>query len=265
MIKMKFFTIIIAVTAFSSCNKLEIQKSDNNKAVVESYIRPGNDLSVSIRKQLVINSGDSIYQVLNDLQVVLSDGENKYSLNNTGQGLYENPEIEIMENQEYKLEFNYNEKQVSATTKIPAKPENFSASATVVKAFTFNPGSGTRPEMPVPITLSWSNPNEDYFMIVVENTELDPILINTSTDRPIRIFRNTPTQGSSQELPPMSFTYYGQHRVILYKLNAEYAALYEQLNKSSLDIKAPPSNVVNGLGIFTGINSDTLYIQVVSQ
>jgi hypothetical protein len=257
------FIFVFTVIAFSSCNKLDIQKSDNNKAVIECYIQPGHDLSVSIRKELGYNSEDTVYHGLNDLEVILSDGINSYTLINSGEGLYIAPEVKIQENQGYKLEFNYNEKKLTATTTVPGKPENFRASATVINVPTF--GSGTRPEMPEPVTLSWSNPNEEYFMLVVENTEENPVLINASTDRPIRVFRNTPTQGSSQELPPMSFTYTGQHRVILFKLNAEYAALYEQLSKNSLDIKAPPSNIVNGLGIFTGINSDTINIKVVSK
>jgi hypothetical protein len=262
---LRFFIIIIAFMSFSSCDELEIQTSDPNIAVVECYIQPGHELSVKIRKQLIYNSGDSVYQVLNNLEVFLSDEFNVFPLSNTADGLYENPDVQINENYSYNLVFKYNEKQVSAITKVPGKPENFHSSSNTLKIGKFTFGSGIPPEMPEPVTLSWTNQNVDYFMIVVENVEVNPVLINESTDRPIRIFRNTPTQGGSQDLPPMSFTYYGLHRVILFKLNAEYAALYEQLSNSSLDIKAPPSNVVNGLGIFTGINSDTLYIKVVSQ
>ncbi|MGC8802585.1 MAG: hypothetical protein ACP5PS_02250 [Bacteroidales bacterium] len=56
--------------------------------------------------------------------------------------------------------------------------------------------------------------------------------------------------------------YYGHNYVILYHLNPEYAALYKFSGNTSLNIKEPTSNIVNALGIFTGINADTLNIYV---
>lgn len=61
----------------------------------------------------------------------------------------------------------------------------------------------------------------------------------------------------------MSFSYYGTHQIILFKLNSEYAALYENSGTTSQSLTVPPTSIVNGYGIFTGINSDTLYIEVV--
>jgi hypothetical protein len=50
--------------------------------------------------------------------------------------------------------------------------------------------------------------------------------------------------------------------VILYHLNPEYAALYKFSGNTSLDIKEPVTNFENAMGIFTGINVDTLKIYV---
>jgi hypothetical protein len=52
------------------------------------------------------------------------------------------------------------------------------------------------------------------------------------------------------------------HAVILYKLNPEYSTLYDDSGNSSINLKAPYSNITNGLGIFTGMNADTLYLNV---
>ncbi len=102
-------------------------------------------------------------------------------------------------------------------------------------------------------------------MVVVESIDEDAELIFDSDDaHPPRSFRNVPVQGDEQELSPRSFTYFGRHRVVLYRLNPEYAALYEDLENSSLGLTPPPSNIQNGLGIFTGINADTLYINVIA-
>jgi hypothetical protein len=40
------------------------------------------------------------------------------------------------------------------------------------------------------------------------------------------------------------------------------AALYSDNSNSSQNLSNPTTNITNGLGIFTGISSDTLYLQV---
>lgn len=264
--KYKISLTIFTLLLFASCDEMEMQRADNNIPVVESYIHPGKEISVSIYKQLIFNSDDTTNQELDNLNVIISDGTNNYVLHNTGQGNYENPDIVVTENQEYSIQFDYNEKVVHAITRVPKKPEGLYLSSSTIEVFSFDdivPGSGMMPDVD-PVDVTWSNPDNDYHIIVVENIEPNPVLITESTDLPMLSFRITPTQGTSQELRNRNFTYYGDHRLILYKLNAEYAALYEQLGTSSLDIVAPPSNIENGLGIFTAINSDTVYITAVS-
>jgi len=98
---------------------------------------------------------------------------------------------------------------------------------------------------------------------VVECLETNPTpIFDTAHFRPPRMFRNSPMQGTSSQISPMSFSYYGTHRVILFRLNAEYSAIYQENGSNSLNLTAPNSNIENGLGIFTGINSDTLMIEV---
>ena len=55
---------------------------------------------------------------------------------------------------------------------------------------------------------------------------------------------------------------FGTYQIIVFRVNPEYAALYESSGSSTLSLEQPPSNVVNGLGIFTGVSSDTLYLEV---
>jgi len=60
----------------------------------------------------------------------------------------------------------------------------------------------------------------------------------------------------------MEFKYYGRHYLILYKINPEYAALYESTGNSSQNLRTPNSNIKNAQGIFTAVNSDTLLLNV---
>lgn len=262
---------IILLMAFSACQKIQLQKSDSDVAVVEGYITPGNQLSLKVFRQLMFENGDTTITYLNDLDLKVSNGSQWFTLSNQDSGIYVNPAMHIEPGMLCSLAFEYNGKAISAETTIPGKPESFSSSAASIEAFTFSgggPGAGGPPEMSDPISLSWLNPDEEYFLIVVENIEDNPSLITAvddENDRPQPVFRNTPVQSDSLDINAQMFSYYGTHQIILFKLNPEYAALYEQLSNSSLDITAPPTNIVNGLGIFTGINSDTLYVEVVSK
>jgi hypothetical protein len=249
---------------FVSCEQLNIEVADADIPVIESYIAPGYDHSLKITRQSIYNSEDTSSTYINNLEVYLTINSEIIQLNNEADGRYTLYDYKIDETDELSLELNYNNRTLSAETAIPTKPKNFQASTYSFKAFSYDnyiPGSGV-PDLPDPIVLNWTNADNEYHMVVIKNMESDPKLINTNTNRPSMGFLQAPTQSDNLNLSPMAFSYYGKHHVILFKLKPEYAALYEQVGSSSLDLTTPPSNITNGLGIFTGINADTLTINV---
>jgi len=245
------------------CTPLELPVTDSDMLVVESYLVAGKAASINLSYQQASDSSADRPD-LSLLEVFVSDGESTEQLVHQDSGLFVGETLIMEAEKTYFLEFTYRDEVLSASTEIPTAPEDFAASSRLIEGGfpVFEPGSGP-PAIPEPITLSWSNPNGEYHIIVVENVEENPELIETDTERPQRVFRSVPTQSNEELLAPPSFTYYGRHRVILFRINAEYASLYEQLETTSLDITEPPTNVVNGLGIFTGINADTLTIEVI--
>jgi hypothetical protein len=60
-------------------------------------------------------------------------------------------------------------------------------------------------------------------------------------------------------------TYFGTHRVIVYHVNSEFAELFDNPGMSSVSMAEPPTNINNGLGIFTSMNTDTVYFKVYKQ
>jgi hypothetical protein len=60
----------------------------------------------------------------------------------------------------------------------------------------------------------------------------------------------------------MDFQYYGTHRIILYHVLPDYATLYDSNSTSSQNLSNPSTSILNGYGIFTGLNSDTLFVEV---
>jgi hypothetical protein len=117
------------------------------------------------------------------------------------------------------------------------------------------------PTFPDPVELNRSNANHDYYIIVVQNIESSPVPTDTVNENR-QAFRTEPIQSNTYKLQAMQFKYYGTHNIILYKLNPEYAALYNDNGSNSLNLTSPESNINNGWGIFTGINADTLHIEV---
>lgn len=247
----------LLITILSTgCAKEDDGLAGINKAVVESYLAPGQPVSVKITKEIEYGV-DNINQPLDNLTVIINHNGTDYTLANAGNGIYNSSTIPVNIGGSYQLKFDYNGVQVSASTIIPDKPTSFTQSATTMTVPTTFP-----PTFPNPINLKWENPNLDYHLVVVTNIETNPVLINSGGQgRPV--FRTEPSQTTAQDLSFQQFTYYGNYRVVLYRIWPEYAALYEDNGTNSTNLAEPPTNVVNGRGIFTGINTaDTLYVRV---
>jgi hypothetical protein len=118
--------------------------------------------------------------------------------------------------------------------------------------------------MPDPVTLTWDNEDDSYYIVVIENMEstLDPIRDFGDDTPPGNIFRKPPTTSSGLQLRPQEFQYFGKHRLILYHVLPDYASLYSEKTTSSQNLTNPSTSIMNGYGIFTGLNSDTLYLKV---
>jgi hypothetical protein len=98
----------------------------------------------------------------------------------------------------------------------------------------------------------------------VENVESSPEAIRNFGNNapPSNIFRKQPTNSSSEEIRAMEFQYFGKTRILLFHVLPDYAALYDQSSTSSQNLTNPSTNIKNGYGIFTGLNADTLWLNV---
>ena len=265
------FSLILIVFILSSCSEDELLEF-NDIPVVESYLTSGKPLSIQITRKTPYDdnvrlSGD----VIDALQIKLYYDGKERLIPSAGGGIFSDPGFYPVEGITYKIEFNLNNWVVSSSTQIPSKPVNFAQSVKQITLPSFTFGGGRPaggPNMPNPVKLTWTNTTQDYYMVVTENMETNPVAlynISDSTDIPWRIFRNEPTQSDQTEIPAMTFQYLGKHRIILFHLNADYAALYNNTGNTSQNLTNPITNVTNGLGIFTGINSDTLYLNVLRE
>jgi len=259
----QIFPVVLLI--ISSCSKDEMS-GFTDTPIIESYLKPGDYLNVRIRKQTAFSSVDSTSDVnVDNLAVTVTLNGTTRSLKPLGNGKYIDSSIRVSGNDRYTLSFPYNSKHVQAYTYIPSKPSNLTLSATELSieqvTIGIGPPSGN---MASPVTISWSNPDNTYYLLVVENMEgtLSAIRSFGNGTPPSNLFRKQPTNLSSAEIRPMEFQYYGRHRIIIYHVLPDYAALYNQSSTSSQNLANPSTSITNGYGIFTGLNSDTLMINV---
>lgn len=264
-----FLLFIPFIFLCGSCRKETAEFTDS--PVIESYLKPGDALTVDIRRQIPFSS-DVAYSAddIDNLTVqVTINNSVTHTLQPAGNGLYVDNSYTVTAGDSYALSFEFNAKHVTAYTYVPSRPANVTQSVTEIyierrDSTTFGPPSGS---MPDPVEITWDNTDGSYYLVVVEcvETTLDPIRDFGDDGPPSNIFRKQPTSSASEEIRAMEFQYYGTHRITIYHVLPDYAALYDQNSASSQNLTNPSTSITNGYGIFTGLNAETRWLEVREQ
>ncbi len=252
------------------------------KPVVEGYLVPGQQVRINVHKEIPYSadstSSTRVEIPVKGLKITLSGEGQTETLKEEADGYYAaSTQFLIKVGGTYQINFSYNGVPVSASTSIPTKPQGFKASTTYVAraaidlsaGFTGRPPGGFGSSQ-TNINLEWLNPKNDFFITVVESIDPNPIEIikfpvSDNRPRPESRFRNQPVQGTEGVIGSQAFQYFGMHRLILFKLNPDYPALYQRSGNTTQNISTPPTTITNGLGIFTGVNADTLMVRVIPE
>jgi hypothetical protein len=277
------FYLFLSFILLASCSGIDSGFMETvPKPVVEGYLVPGQQVHIKVHQEIPY-SADSAQSTklevpIKGLKITLSGEGQTETLVEESDGSYTpSTNFKIKVGGNYSMKFSYNNKIVSSSTFIPSKPQGFTASTLVVyrtaidlsAGFTGRPPGGFGSSQ-TNLSLEWLNPQNDYFITVVESIETNPVEIikfpiTDTRPRPETRFRNQPVQGTQGVITRQAFQYFGRHSLILFKLNPDYPALYQRSGNTTQNISTPPTTILNGLGIFTGINSDTLLIRVIPE
>ena len=265
---MRTFQIIIPVIVAGltvSCSKDLMTPLDSSKiAVVESYIYAGDSvLKVKVSKLLPI-SDDTID--LNESVSGLNLLVNGKSLTETDPGTYELSlgSQRIKPGESYSVKFLYFSDTVSAVTTIPQKPSGFTSSATTLYTSRITSTSGYPSGQMAEAELSWDNPDESYYYLTVQYLDSVPDYINykmADLDLPVKL-SEPPTQTAGMRIGMRNLNFFGSYRLVLFKVNSDFTRLYEHVTSNSNNITNPVTTLSNGYGVFTGMSTDTIYLQV---
>jgi hypothetical protein len=283
---MKSILILICFSALIiSCQDTNTVILPGDKPVIEAYIAPGSPVSMKVFTEIPYSATDSTFsKPITDLKITITGSDGKvFVLTHQGDGIYTSKTTEKIgpTGTTVSMSFSYNARVVSASTVLPLKPKGFAMDvkeiARIARDFSAGPpqmggqgGPGGVQEPRIPINLTWINTDNVYHFVAAQSIETNPLPIvvrpnnpdGNDNNRPRRRFNNQPVLTTGSSLQSQSFEYFGKYAIILYRLNPDYAALYVNNNTTSQNIATPQSTISNGLGIFTGINADTLILNV---
>lgn len=276
-LKKVLIILIIGSILFFSCQKEYTESIDEDIPVVEAYLFMGESLNHFRLSKAVRYKDDNSkeQEPINDAEIKISTENIDYYLTiSNDSGYYSLPDTSfiIQENHEYSFEFEHNGYILSANTIIPSKPTGFSISQSSIEVEKIE--EGVMPNFDIEILdITWENIYNSYYYLKIENIEDDLEYINymfeemaSESDKDYSVTTTTPTSGSSFKINSMrDLIFFGTHRIVLYHINEEYVKLFENTSNSTTSISEPETNIVNGKGIFTGIATDTLYLEVIEK
>jgi hypothetical protein len=220
---------------------------------------PINDAEVSLEKNgatfaLVPSSGDSGYYHYSGLDLTVQTGD------------------------VFRIHVRSGDHDIEAETTVPAAPDSVTLSAdSLTLSAGFGPPGGAFTDTIAPdslwnrersLTVSWRHEASALYYVVVECVETDPDSISLWGGFPGgRLGRmvSSPTNENHYRITQSDVSFLGRHRVTVYRINQEYANLYESRQQDSRDLNEPLTNIENGLGIFSAFNSSDAFFTVIQE
>ena len=264
----------IVIFSLSSCSVSETNVNVTDVVVVETYLENEKEVNVKLSKILPFTEDTYEVSLTIDSAEVYIENQDVYYLitpvhDKKGEYVCLDTNLKIESNETYNLFFDYNGYKVSASTTIPIKPQNAKLS-TNNYYIDSDAGGFSAQSQGDPLIVSWDNPDNSYHLIVAEYLENTYSPINSylpsDTYDQFRKVSTDPINDNTVNLTTRKhLLFFGSYRIIIYKINEEYVSLYENISQSTLNMTEPLTNIVNGVGIFTGINSETLFLEIREQ
>lgn len=240
---------------------------NSNRLVVEGYIYTGqNEQTIWVSELVPLLATEESYAV-NNAEVVVTGSDNSefiFELDEEEEGKYVHGDFEVLEGLTYLLDVSFEDLRVSGMTVVPVQPQGLSATDNrmIVPQVT-----DLSDRELVTMDIYWDNAVNSPYLLNVENLQNEGSIVYFdgpfSPPEELFAFTAEPTTSDTYTLQSLDLQDYGPHQVVLYAINQEYVDLYNTFGEDSRSFSEPLTNVVDGLGIFTAVSSDTLLIDIV--
>lgn len=267
--------IILLGIAFFSCEEEEVGRDG---FVVEGFIYAGSPITgINIKSTVPFDAVSVPGQPIPTAQATIDiDGQSIPLVFNPETKRYDGPPDFIIEpDQDLKLDLQVGGLSAFSQTLIPPYPQDLSTSIPKIVIPEIELSRDLRQVLTdlfqdARLDIRWENHAEDYHFLVIEpaDTANTEPLFNEDIPSNVGTFFDNfrlvsePSRDSTYAVVGLSLQNYGSYRAILYRINQEYADLYADQLQDSRNLNEPPTNIENGLGIFTGISSDTVIFEI---
>jgi hypothetical protein len=266
-------TAILVLVGGCQDTLLDVPIAD--RIVVEAFLFAGEPVTdVRLTLSVPISSADTTPESVNDATVRLIRDGISYELassDSAGHYAYPGDDLEVREGDHFQLEVVRGADTITAETDVPAPAGAISLSQTVVSVPTVGAGTGGPPAGGFALdslVVSWENPDSLLHFLALESLDPDAESLFPDSGRGFPpgtrfLMRYEPTRASEASVNPLSLSVLGPYAARVYRVNQEYADLYENRTQDSRDLNEPPTNIHGGLGIFSAFSSRTADFTVV--
>jgi hypothetical protein len=252
----------LTVLMMAACTKQNLDTANVNLPVVEGYLMLGHLVTLKLYQQKSLTDTAKYGKPITGLLVYISDGNKSVQLKESPAGTYAyNDQSFLVAGKTYSLQFKYLTYTVSAKTVMPGKPANFT---TQYGTITISTSTGPGTNNTIVDKLSWDNPDTLNHVLVFNNLDGSAFPLSTfGGNRPVNFEINT-NRAAFYNLTQSIFPYYGHYQIMLLRVNQEYIDLINGNTSSSTsqNLTNLPTNIINGFGIFTAMQADTLNFNV---
>lgn len=254
-----------------SCeNEITLETIDG--LTMQAYLHAGQTIdTVEFYPLIALNASAKTENLSDLLPLIYTQSGQVIELSyiSGSEGGYTAPETVVEVGETYTIEVDYKGVLVRAETQVPPAPLQVSISDTVIYRAQISDFSDlSNMEVPDPIEINWEGEEGAFYFAHVQNIEENPEAINLLFEEgnapPRPDFQTEPSTETYYAIDTFrEITHYGWYEVIIYRVNPEYVTLYDDNSSGVGNLNEIRTNVVNGFGIFTGLNSVKIYFQVV--
>jgi hypothetical protein len=252
-----YLLVLLLITA---CKK-ENTNATVNLPVVQGYLMPAEAVTVKLTQQKALTDTAKYGAAISGLKVYVSNGNTNVLLTETTAGTYTYTDTTfVVAGKTYTLKFNYLTYAVSAQTVVPPKLLTF---ATVHSAIDIPSSTSPNSGNTTLDLLTWDNPDSLNNVLVFNNLDGKAFPLNPYGANFSQNFEINTNRASYYNLTAATFPYYGHYQFILLSVNQAYIdVIKSNSNSTSQNLVNNPTNIVNGLGVFTAMQADTLSVLV---
>ncbi len=262
---------ILVLIFMVSCGELE--RPNTNQFVVEGFVIADQTIN-DIKVKETVELGDEIMDLpIEDAMVRLFTSETEVLLDYdpvTQRYVDTFADFVVDVGETISIEIIADGTVAASSSEVPEKPTGLSLSETELIVPTLALNFALRDQISdlfenETSTFSWDGvPGRSYYVVIeTQEATIDPILPSGIPEESLELiasfrFISEPSEATSFEIIAIALETYGRHVAKVYSVNEEYVDLFNSGTQDSRDLNEPPSNIQNGLGIFSAFAVDSL-------